>query len=339
MNSSANPEVAGADEAPVSARRDFERKGSFLSVWGEKLALPVAWLGLIVAFSILSPDTFPSQGNLASILGTNSVLFVLALSALLPSMVGDIDLSLGYIGGLSSVVIAVLSTDHGWPIVLACLAGVVVGVICGAVNALLVVTFKTEPFIMTLGTGTLFGGVLYWVANSVTITGVSPNLSEWVYLKRVVGIPIPFYYCVVIMLIIWYVSSHTPLGVRSLFVGQSRDVARLSGINSDRIRWASFILAGVIASLAGILDVGRSGSAGPLSVWPTLLPAYAAVFLGATAIKPGRFNPIGTGIAVLFLATGVSGLQLLGAQDYAQQLFYGGALVLAVTLSRYLRRT
>ena len=81
-----------------------------------------------------------------------------------------------------------------------------------------------------------------------------------------------------------------------------------------------------------------TGSAGPTSVGTFLLPAYAAIFLGATSIQPGRFNALGTGIAVLFLATGVAGLQLLGAQDYAQQLFYGAALVLAVTISRYLRR-
>jgi ribose transport system permease protein len=126
--------------------------------------------------------------------------------------------------------------------------------------------------------------------------------------------------------------------VRALFVGQSRDVAALSGIKSDRIRWGAFVLAGVVAALAGILYVGTTGSAGPASVGSFLLPAYAAIFLGATTIQPGRFNALGTGVAVLFLATGVAGLQLLGAQDYAQQLFYGGALVLAVTLSRYLRR-
>jgi ribose transport system permease protein len=150
---------------------------------------------------------------------------------------------------------------------------------------------------------------------------------------------VQFYYCLLMMLVIWYVSTYTPLGVRALFVGQSRDVAALSGIKSDRIRWGAFVLAGVIAALGGILYVGTTGSAGPSSVGSFLLPAYAAIFLGATSIQPGRFNALGTGVAVLFLATGVAGLQLLGAQDYAQQLFYGGALVAAVTLSRYLRRT
>jgi ribose transport system permease protein len=206
------------------------------------------------------------------------------------------------------------------------------------VNALFVVTFKTGALIMTLGTGTLFGGLIFWIANSTTVVGVDPGLAEWTYLRNLFGVPVQFYYCLLIMLAIWYVSAYTPLGVRTLFVGQSREVAALSGIKADRIRWGAFVLAGVIAALAGVLYVGTTGSAGPTSVQTFLLPAYAAVFLGATSIQPGRFNALGTGVAVFFLATGVAGLQLLGAQDYAQQLFYGGALVLAVTISRYLRR-
>jgi ribose transport system permease protein len=331
-------DVAEPREAQGSPGRGRSDAPKAMGRWGEKAALPVAWLVLFIVFAALSPDRFLSMGNISNILGSQSILFMLALAALLPSMVGDIDLSLGGIGGLSAITVAVLNVDHGVPIGLACLIGVAAGAAGGAVNALFVVRFKTEPFIMTLGTGTFFAGLVFWIANSTTVVGVDPALSDWTYLRVIAGVPVQFYYCLLIMLVIWYVSSYTPLGVRSLFVGQSRDVAALSGIKSDRIRWGAFVLAGVIAALAGILYVGTTGSAGPASVGSFLLPAYAAIFLGATTIQPGRFNALGTGVAVLFLATGVAGLQLLGAQDYAQQLFYGGALVLAVTLSRYLRR-
>jgi len=139
------------------------------------------------------------------------------------------------------------------------------------------------------------------------------------------------------MLVIYWVAEHTPLGVRWLFVGKSRDVARLSGIKSDRIRWGAFIGAGALAGFAAVVFVGNSGSMSPTSFSPFLLPAYAAVFLGATTIHPGRFNPIGTMIAVLFLATGIQGLRILGADDYTQFIFYGVTLVVAVAGSRYLR--
>ncbi|QNK80760.1 ABC transporter permease [Nakamurella sp. PAMC28650] len=312
--------------------------GRSIGQWAERSALPLAWLLLVVVFSILSPDRFLTSGNVTSILGSQSILFMLALAALVPSMVGDIDLSLGATGALAAVVIAVLNVQHGVPVGVACLIAVAVGAACGGVNALFVVMFKTEPFIVTLGTGTFFTGLVFWLANSTTIVGVSGDLANWTFLRQVGKVPVQFYYCVLIMLIIWYVARFTPVGMRALFVGQSRDVAVLSGIKVTRVRVGAFILAGTIAALAGVLYVGTTGSAGPSSVDTFLLPAYAAVFLGATSIQPGRFNALGTGIAVLFLATGVAGLQLLGAQDFAQQLFYGAALVAAVTLSRLVRR-
>jgi len=329
--------IEGQETSAEPAQRRVSRP--MVGMWAERAALPGAWVVLIVVFAILSPDRFLTAGNISSILGSQSVLFMVALGALQPSIVGDIDLSLGGIGSLAAIIIAVLNVHDGVPVGVACLVAVAVGAACGAINALFIVRFKTEPFIMTLGTGTFFTGLVFWIAKSTTIVGVSSKLAEWTYLRQLIAIPIQFYYCLVIMLVVWYVTRHTPLGVRSLFVGQSRDVAVLSGINVGRIRAGAFVLAGVIGALAGVLYVGTTGSAGPSSVDTFLLPAYAAVFLGATSIQPGRFNALGTGIAVLFLATGVSGLQLLGAQDFAQQLFYGAALVVAVTISRRLRRT
>ena len=313
------------------------RNVSLIARYGERVALPVAWLVLIVVFSIKASDRFPTTNNLGSVLGTQSALFILALAALLPAMVGDLDLSLGFSGALGAMSMAVLNAQHDWPIVPAALASIAIGAACGFINGFLVVKLKTEPFIMTLGTGALFNGFLLLVADSNTITGVSSSLADWTYGNRVWVIPIQFFYALVLMLFIWYVAEHTPLGVRALFVGKSRDVARLSGINSDRIRWGAFTIAGAIAGFAAVVFVGNSLSMSPTSFSPYLLPAYAAVFLGATMIHPGRFNPLGTAIAVLFLATGISGLQIIGAQDYAQYMFYGGTLIVAVAGSRYLR--
>jgi ribose transport system permease protein len=325
----APPDVVPAEAKPA--------RQSFLGRYGEQLALPFAWLLIIVFFSIRAPDRFPTTSNLGSLLGTQSALFILALAALLPAMSGDLDLSLGFVGALSAMCMAVLNTQHDWGIVQAALAAVVIGAACGVFNGFVVVRLRTEPFIMTLGTGALFNGFLLLVSGSNTITGVSRSLSEWTYGTRIWVIPIQFFYAVAIMLVIWWVSEHTPLGVRWLFVGKSRDVARLSGIATDRIRWGSFIAAGVLAGFAAVVFVGNSGSMSPTAFSPFLLPAYAAVFLGATTIHPGRFNPIGTMIAVLFLATGIQGLRILGAEDYAQFMFYGATLIVAVAGSRYLR--
>jgi ribose transport system permease protein len=309
-----------------------------VGLWAERLALPAAWLALIVAYSVAAPQTFPTMDNVVNILSSQVVLLVLAIAALMPSFVGDFDLSLGGIMGLTAMVVGVLNTQNHMDIWTACIIGLVVAVVAGALNGLFVVFFDTDPLIITLGMGTVFTGLIFFLSGQNTIVGIDNVLSDATFSTRFLGLPLELYYAVIILLVVWYVSSFTPLGLRALFVGQSRDVARLSGIRVSRLRWGGFVLGGLVAGFAGVLLLGTTGSADPTAATPYLLPAYAAVFLGATSIKPGRFNAIGTGIAVFFLATGVNGLQLLGAQNYVQQLFYGAALIVAVVLSRQLRR-
>ena len=140
------------------------------------------------------------------------------------------------------------------------------------------------------------------------------------------------------ILVAWYVLEMTPLGQRVTFVGQSRAVARLSGIRVDRTRAGAFVVAGLIAGLAGVVAVATSGAADPSNGPDLMLPALAAAFLGSTTIRPGRLNMIGALIAVYFLAMGVDGLELLGVQNWVQNVFYGGALVIAVAITRLLKR-
>jgi ribose transport system permease protein len=326
------------DRNGTGGPRPKARLSSPRAVLAERAALPVAWLALIVIYTIARPELFLTWSNISNILGSQAVLFVLALAALMPSLTGDFDLSLGGVMGLSAMVVGVLNTRHDVDIWLACAIAVAVAVLAGCLNGFFVVTCDTNALIVTLGMGSVFTGLIFFLAGSNTITGIDEALSRATFTTRMLGIPVEFYYGIVLMLIIWWASTFTPLGLRALFVGQARDVARLSGIRVSRIRWGGFVLGGFIAGLAGLLVVGTTGSADPTSSTTYLLPAYAAVFLGATTLKPGRFNALGVGIAVYFLATGVNGLQLLGAANYVQQLFYGGALVLAVVLSRQLRR-
>ena len=142
-------------------------------------------------------------------------------------------------------------------------------------------------------------------------------------LHHILGIPLDFWYGIVIMLIMFYVLTFTPFGQRSLFVGQSREVARLSGFKVSSTRFWAFVVGGFIAAIGGVLSDGVLGTATPQNQGPLLLSIYAAAFLGMTTIQPGRFNAIGAGISVFFLAVAVNGMNLLGAQTYVQQLFYG----------------
>jgi ribose transport system permease protein len=304
----------------------------------ERWALLVAWGIVVLVFSLIKPDTYPTSGNFQTIFGSQAVLLVLTLGLIVTLTVGDFDLSIASNMSLSAMIIAVLNTQHGWPILAAIIFAVVVSTVLGLLNGGLVVLVGVDSFIVTLGSGTIALGIVQWISNGTNITGVSTVLTDWTIGNRIAGISLIFYYGVAATLLLFYIFEFTPLGRRLLFVGRGRSVSRLSGLRVSRIRWGAFIVTGLMAGLAGVMYAGSLGGADPASGQTFLLPAFAASFLGATAIFPGRFNPLGTFIAVYFLVSGITGLQLLGVQNFVQQLFYGGALVIAVTLSQFARR-
>ena len=305
----------------------------------ERAALPVVWIVTIVVFTILKPDTFLTSDNMfVNIFGTQAVQVVLALALIVPLVAGEYDISVAANMTLSTMLVALLNVDHGVNIWLAILAALAAGVAIGIINGGLIVLLGIDSFIVTLGTSTFIAGVVLWISGSRTIGGISPDLVNHVIIDKFIGIPLAFWYALILAAIMLYVLEFTALGRRLLFVGRGRSVARLSGLHVGRLRWGAMIASGVLAAAAGVIYAGTTGSADPTSGLNFLLPAFSAAFLGATTIQPGRFNPFGAVVAVYFLATGITGLQQLGVDTFIQQLFYGGALVLAVALSQLARR-
>ena len=301
----------------------------------QRYAILIVFAAMIVSFGIAIPSTFLSIGNLSNILGGQAVLFILVMAVMLPTVMGDfVDLSLGASLGLSAMTLAVLNVQHHMPVFLACLAGIGAALVVGLINVFFVVYFDNDPFIVTLGTMTIVQGVIYIICGNNDVGIVSGNLSNWVFNNNFLSIPLEFYYGLAIFLVVWYVLSFTPTGQQALVIGQSREVARLSGVRVNRKRSWAFILAAGIAGIAGIAYAATNGTVDPTAGSALILPAYAAVFLGTTAIRPGRINALGSLVAVYFLATGTAGLELLGTQSYIQQIFYGAALVAAVTIPK-----
>ena len=329
--------------APVDEAREEEHRAerSASSIWRtglQRYAILIVFAALIVGFGVSTPSTFMSLGNLSNILGSQAVLFILVMAVILPTVMGDfVDLSLGSSLGLSAMTLAVLNVQHGWPVLLACLAGIGAALVVGLVNVFFVVFFDNDPFIVTLGTMTIVQGVIYIVSGNNSVGIVSTNLSNWIFTNNFLSVPLEFYYGLAIFLVVWYVLSFTPTGQKALVIGQSREVARLSGVRVNRMRAWSYILGAGVAAIAGIAYAGTNGTVDPTAGSALILPAYAAVFLGTTAIRVGRINTLGALIAVYFLATGTAGLELLGAQSYIQQIFYGSALVAAITIPKVTR--
>jgi ribose transport system permease protein len=306
--------------------------------WAERFGLVAAWVLLILILGYFRPDQMFAWNSYAAMFGSYAMVVVLTLGLIIPLTTGDFDLSVASTMALSSMLIAVLNVKMGWNIEGAILMALIVGAAVGAVNAFFILWLGIHSLIVTLGTGYFINGLVLWISGSTPISGVSMDLVEAVIMTRFIGIPLSFWYAVILTAGIWYLFQHTALGRRLLFVGRGREVARLSGVNVNRTRAGALIAAGTIAALAGVLYTGMRGAADPSSAIAFLLPAFAAAFLGSTTLYPGRFNAPGAFVAVFFLSTGIMGLNFLGAQSFVQNLFYGGGLVIAVSISQLIRK-
>jgi ribose transport system permease protein len=320
------------DNVPMVRSNGF-RFGRFF----ERIALLVVWAVLIALYGVAMPQSFLNWGNFAILFASYAPAAMLALAIIVPLTAGDYDLSVGATLTLCSSIIGVLNVWQQWPILLVLAVALAVGVLVGLVNALFILFFRIPSLVVTLGTTSVMTGLAQWITNSSTIGGIENALVMAVVGGRLFGVPYAFYYALGTAIVMWYVFDYTPLGRRLLFVGRGREVARLNGIAVDRVRLGALIASGVLSAAAGILYAGVLGSADPYSGLNFLLPAFAAAFLGATTVLPGRFNPWGVIIAVYFLATGITGLTMLGIPLWVTNVFNGGALILAVTLSQLTR--
>ncbi len=317
---------AAAPATPVNYARQFER-----------VALLLVWVLLIGFFTLLLPKSFLNWGNFSIMFASYAPAALLALAIIVPLTAGDYDLSVGATLTLTASTIGVLNVWYDIPIGLVLVIVLAMSLVVGLVHALFIIYFRVPSLVVTLGTTSVMSGIVQWMTNSSTIGGIDNALIMAVVGNRLFGIPYAFYYALVAAVIMWYVFDYTPLGRRLLFVGRGREVARLNGIAVNRVRLGALLMSAFLAACAGILYAGVLGSADPYSGLNYLLPAFAAAFLGATTIQPGRFNPWGAIVAVYFLATGITGLSMLGIPLWVTNVFNGGALILAVTISQITR--
>ncbi|HEX3801932.1 MAG TPA: ABC transporter permease [Solirubrobacteraceae bacterium] len=328
-----NVESQGAD-VPVLAPDRPERKSTrhILGEGASRFGLLAAWAALIVGFGLAAPQTFFSSANIDSILSIGAIFVILTIGVLPSLSAGELDLSIGGVLGLSMVMTAYADVNLHLPLAVAIAMALGVGLATGLVNAFLIIVLGIDSLIVTLGMGTLLAGIALAVT-AQPISGVSSVLVN-IATHTIFGVQLAVFYAAALVAIMWYVVRYTALGQFILFAGAGRTVAKLSGVRVNAIRAQTLIFASLVASVAGVLAAGTAGASDP-TVGPSyLLPAFAAAFLGSTAITPGRFNAIGTFCAVYFLQTGVAGLELLGLSGWVDQVFYGGSLIVAVALPR-----
>jgi ribose transport system permease protein len=202
----------------------------------------------------------------------------------------------------------------------------------------IVVRIGIDSIVTTLGMGTLVLGITEKISNGATVAGLSTSLADWANKDFLFNLPVSFYYGLALAVLLAYIMRFTPLGRHMAFVGANREVARLAGVRVRRVRMGAYVTAGLLSGLGGVLLSIGNGGFDPSSATTYLLPAFSATFLGTSAIRPGRFNPLGTMVAIYFLVTGITGLQLLGYTGWVNDVFYGAALIVAVVISTVARR-
>ncbi len=300
-----------------------------------KYLLLLLALILVAVFSVLVPDTFPTVITARSVLDAMVIVSILAIAEMLIIIMGEYDLSIGFVVGLLHILTIGLIVKQNVPWPLAILLVLIIGTVIGLVNGILVYYFRINSFIATLGTGTIAYGLSNWYTNGQQLFGSLPKGFTSIYSAKLLGIPVTAVYMLVITTLAWFVLEYTKVGRQLYALGANRRAAELTGISSRKIVLGTYVVGGLIVALAAIVLASRLRT-GSVSTGPDyLLPIFVGAILGSTTINPGRPNAWGTVVAVLLLGIGISGLQQLGAQFFVVPLFNGITLILGVGLAAY----
>lgn len=311
-----------------------QKIGRLIPVYG----LVILTAGLIVLFSILLPDTFPTLLNVRSIISDKAIIALLSLAAMIPMASGRIDLTVGYGIVLWHILAISLQTLYGFPWPLAVLVVLVLGVITGLLNGLLVEVAKIDSFIATLGTGTVLYALALWHTGGRQVVGMLPDGFYALNGTMVFGLPITGFYVLAIAVTMWIALEYLPIGRYLYAIGANPKAAALNGIPVRKFVIGAFITSGFLAALTGVLLASKL-RIGQASVGlEYLLPALVGAFLGSTTIKPGRVNVWGTLIGVVILAVGISGIQQFGGSFFVEPLFNGVTLLVAIGIAGYAQR-
>ena len=305
----------------------------------ERFGLLTLFIIMIVIFSFKEPSTFATASNWRAIAVSQSVLGVTALALLFPLVCGRFDISVGAIVAVTSVATAGAMSKAGLPLAVAILVGIGLGAVIGAINGILIAYFGINSLISTLGMATVLGGLVQAYTNGIPI---SSNLSPGfigLSADKVIGVPVLFLILIGFVIITWGILRYSVFARHLTSVGSNEAAAVLVGLPIRRIVFLSFVISGTVGGCAGVLQVAAQGNGNPQIDGITfLLPALAAVFLGATTFYPGTYNVPGTILALFFVGAAVSGLTLAGVQSWITAVFDGAAVIVAVGLAATLRR-
>jgi ribose transport system permease protein len=329
--------VRGAAPAAGERRVAPWRGWRFLRLYGTVLGL----IAIVVVFWILRPDTFMTVGNWLNITQQVSILAVVAFTSTVVMVTRAFDLSVGAMASLAGMV-AAATMQAGQPVAVAVAAALAVAAGGGLLNGILVAYLRIVPFVATLGTLTMFGGLALMVSSGATIFGRAIPRAfgqfgrEGIPLGtvdgRVVLLPNLTLVAIAVLVAVWLLLEQTTVGRRLYAIGGNAVAAQLAGVRLRALVLLSFVVSGLGAGVAGLMLASRLASANPTQGDGLMLNAIAAVFLGVTVSEQGEPRVLGTLIGVLILGVLANGLTQLQIDTYVQQVLTGAIIIAAVAI-------
>ncbi len=310
-----------------------ERLGGMKISWRD-MGTVAGLVIMVVVFSSMS-DVFFTQRNIVNILQQSSINACIAIGMTLVIISGGIDLSVGPVAALAAVLSATLLVA-GYPVPVVLMAALIVGLLCGFLNGALIAYAGLQPFIVTLGTLSLFR------AMALIFTGGNPILSlpdefRRLFSTAIFGLPVPVIVVGVLAVAATILLKKTPLGEYILAVGGNEEAARVSGVPIERTKVLTYMISGGLAALAAVILIARLGAAEPTlgNLWE--LEAIAAAAIGGASLMGGKGSIFGTILGAIVLGAMRNGLTLLNVQAFYQLLATGIIIILAMIVDRLAR--
>ena len=299
----------------------------------QKLAPLIALVLISIVLTFLSPD-FLTLNNILNVMRQVSINALIAFGMTFVILTGGIDLSVGSILALSSVLIAGWITA-GMDPVLATLLGIGVGGVMGLINGVVIYQGRVAPFIATLATMTIFRGLALVVTDGRPVTGLHSDFFSMLGGGCVASlVPVPVIWMLAAFAVLWFVLRKTTFGRHVYAIGGNEEASLISGVRVSQIKPAVYALSGALSAMAGVILTSRLNSAQPNAGSGYELDAIAAVVLGGTSLAGGRGWIVGTLIGALLIGVLNNGLNLLGVSSFYQQVIKGAVILLAVLLDR-----
>jgi fructose transport system permease protein len=335
-----HPPATAAEQFAMRQQSPLQRVQHLLHAHPSISPLLVLVLAFII-FTLLNP-AFAQPRTLSIVIQQVAVIAALAIGQTMVILTAGIDLSCGAIAILSMLVMANLSAKQGVPGVLALVIGIVCGLVCGLLNGLLVTRLKLPPFIVTLGTLSIFTAIalLYSGGQSVGRQQMSPLLS-WTRTVVPIGpfsITTGVFIVIAIALIVSFILSQTSWGRHVYAVGDDIEAARLAGIQVNRVLLSVYTVAGLIFGITAWVAIGRAGGASANAITNGNLESITAVVIGGTSLFGGRGAIVGTMLGALIVYVFNLGLSLAGVDAQWRVLAVGVLIIVAVSLDQWIRK-